>query len=89
MGDRAVMEAFGGPRTRTRRPPRSSKGRSYVDPTAELSEFRDDDGSAPCLRIRPLFEDGDVMSVPQQSTSNGNAAHPGADDKDSQPPSPS
>ena len=65
-------------------------GPVHVD--AQLPQNRravgpDGDGSAACLRIRPLFEDGDVMSVPQQSTSNGNAAHAGADDEDSQPPS--
>ena len=54
---------------------------------AQLFENRravgpDGDGAATCLRIRPLFVDGDVMSVPQQSPSNGNAAHAGADDED-------
>jgi hypothetical protein len=44
----------------------------------------DGDGSAACLRIRPLFEDGDVVSVPQQSPGNGNSAHAGTDDEHAQ-----
>ena len=46
----------------------------------------DGHGAAACLHIRPLFEDGDVMPVAQQSPGNGNAAHTGADDEDPKRP---
>jgi hypothetical protein len=32
--------------------------------------------------IRPLFEDGDVVAISQQSPCGGNAADPGTDDQD-------
>ena len=44
----------------------------------------DGDGSAAGPCIRPLFEDGDVVSVPQQSPGNGDAAHACADNQDPQ-----
>jgi len=44
----------------------------------------DGDGAATRLRIRPLFEQGDVVPVTQQSPGNGDAADPGAGDEDPQ-----
>ena len=41
----------------------------------------DGDGTATCLHVWPLFEDGDVMSVAQQSPSNGKTARAGTDDE--------
>ena len=42
----------------------------------------DCDGPATRERTWPLFEDGDVVSVPQQSPSNGKTARAGTDDED-------
>src|ERR1700722_11300609 len=60
-------------------------GPIHVDP--QLPQTRcafgpDGYGPPACLHIRSPFEDGDVMSVAQQSPSNGNAAHTGADNED-------